>query len=46
MATGVNRGKMQLAAFNGQSPKPPPIDSQIMFVLVFVLADISYKTEL
>jgi len=23
MATGVGRGKMQLAGFNGPSPKPP-----------------------
>ena len=26
MATGVGRKKMQLAAFDGPSPKPPPID--------------------
>jgi len=29
MATGVSREKMQLAAFDGPSPNPPPIGAKI-----------------
>ena len=31
MATGVGRGKMQLAALDGPSPKTPPIGAKISY---------------